>query len=495
MRRRLNLIVLAVTAMVTVAFLIPLGAVVKVVAADRALSVADQEARSLAGILASDPVPYDLSNILSQLNADGSGRTAAVYYPKGAPVGPHIPFPPTELKLARQGRAFSASSGSATRVWVPVRVKGGVVVGVVNVPDQLLQAGVFRAWVALGAVGASVLALAFLLSDRLGRSLVKQIQVLDQVTRRLSDGELEARVKPAGPNEIQDMGRAVNELADRIIELIEFEREQAADLSHRLRTPLTALALEAEALPNEDDRQRIGEAVDELTAAVNWVIVEVRQDRPPRMREASDITRTVRERLAFWAVLAEEQGRPWTSDLPDTEIEVAVSAAAMAAAVDALIGNVLSHTPDETAFRVALTATPSQAILVVADDGPGFPSGPVHRRGLSGTGSTGLGLDIVRRTAERAGGGMTTRAGARGGHTWRSSSAARTPRPRWTGTGALPRPSRPIAFSGVSRPWCGGTRRPSYGLQSRGFDRFPSSASGRFLSPASGRLRSPASGR
>ncbi len=415
MRRRLNLIVLAVTAMVTVAFLIPLGAVVKVVANDRALSVADQEARSLDGILASDPAPYDLSSILSQLNADGSGRTAVVYYPGGERVGPRIDFPPSELKAARGLRAFSASSDSATRVWVPVKVKGGVVVGVVNVPDQLLQAGVLRAWVALAAVGGSVLGLAFLLSDRLGRSLVKQIQVLDQVTRRLSDGELEARVTPAGPNEIQDMGRAVNELAERIIELIEFEREQAADLSHRLRTPLTALALEAEALPNEDDRQRIGEAVDELTAAVNWVIVEVRQDRPPRMREVSDITRTVRERLAFWAVLAEEQGRPWTSDLPDTEIEVAVSAAAMAAAVDALIGNVLAHTPDETAFRVALTATPSQAILVVADDGPGFPSGPVHRRGHSGTGSTGLGLDIVRRTAERAGGGMSTRAGAGGG--------------------------------------------------------------------------------
>jgi signal transduction histidine kinase len=415
MRRRLNLIVLAVTAMVAVAFLIPLGAVVKVVANDRALSVADQEARSLASILASDPAPYDLSAILSQLNADGSGRTAAVYYPGGERVGPYVAFPPSELKVARKVKAFSASSDSATRVWVPVKVKGGVVVGVVNVPDQLLQAGVLRAWVALAAVGGSVLGLAFLLSDRLGRSLVKQIQVLDQVTRRLSDGELEARVTPAGPNEIQDMGRAVNELAERIIELIEFEREQAADLSHRLRTPLTALALEAEALPNEDDRQRIGEAVDELTAAVNWVIVEVRQDRPPRMREVSDITRTVRERLAFWAVLAEEQGRPWTSDLPDTEIEVAVSAAAMAAAVDALIGNVLAHTPDETAFRVALTATPSQAILVVADDGPGFPSGPVHRRGHSGTGSTGLGLDIVRRTAERAGGGMSTRAGAGGG--------------------------------------------------------------------------------
>ncbi len=415
MRRRLNLIVLTVTAMVTVAFLIPLGAVVKVVAADRALSVADQEARSLASVLASETSSSSLTSVVAQLNADGSGRSAVVFLPSGRRIGPPIAVPRAELALARGGRAFSASSGSSTRVWVPVRLKSGVVVGVVNVPDQLLQQGVLRAWLALAGVGISVLALAYLLSDRLGRSLVHSIEDLDQVTRRLSGGELEARVEPTGPVEIEDMGRAVNALAERIIELLELEREQAADLSHRLRTPLTALALEAEALPNESDRQRIGAAVHDLTDAVNSVIVEVRQDRPLRLPETSDITKTVRDRLAFWAVLAEEQGRPWTSNLPDAEVEVMTSSVELAAAVDALIGNVLAHTPDETAFRVELLVSTSGAVLVVEDDGPGFPAGPVHRRGHSGAGSTGLGLDIVRRTAERAHGGMTTGTSANGG--------------------------------------------------------------------------------
>ena len=260
----------------------------------------------------------------------------------------------------------------------------------------------------LAAVAVCVLLLALLLSDRLGRSLVLSIENLDSVTRRLSEGELNARVRPAGPVEIANMGRAVNRLGERIIELLALEREQAADLSHRLRTPLAALALEADTLHDEADRQRIRSAVRDLTEEVNRVIVQVRQVRPVRMPEICDATATVRERLAFWSVLAEEQGRPWTSDLPETEVTVPLPASELGAAVDSLLGNVLAHTPDHTPFHVTLTASDTAAVLVVEDEGPGFPEGPVDRRGLSGGGSTGLGLDIVRRTAERAHGRMST---------------------------------------------------------------------------------------
>ena len=79
MRRRLNLTVLAVTAMVTLAFIIPLGAVVRIVASDRALSAADQEARTLAGVLASENSRAALQSVVGQLNADGSGRQVAVF--------------------------------------------------------------------------------------------------------------------------------------------------------------------------------------------------------------------------------------------------------------------------------------------------------------------------------------------------------------------------------------------------------------------------------
>lgn len=415
MRRRLILTVLAVTAMVTVAFLVPLGAVVKVVAADRALSVADQEARSLAGVLASGPTTASLTAVVAQLDADSSGRSVAVYLPGGQLVGPALPVPHDQLALARQDRAFTAAAGGDTWVWVPVRLESGVVVGVVSVPGRLLTQGVLRAWLVLGLVGLAVLLLATALTDRLGRSLVRSIEDLGEVTRRLRRGELDARVVPAGPAEIAGVGRAVNELADRIIELLALEREEAADLSHRLRTPLAALQLEADTLPQEADRHRIGTAVRQLTEAVNGVILQVRQGRPTPPAEACDLATVVRQRLAFWSVLAEEQGRSWTADLPDGEVTVPSGPTELAAAVDALLGNVLAHTPERTAFRVAVTTAATGATLLVEDEGPGLPPGPFPVRGQSGAGSTGLGLDIARRTAERAGGCLWTGRAAGGG--------------------------------------------------------------------------------
>jgi signal transduction histidine kinase len=211
------------------------------------------------------------------------------------------------------------------------------------------------------------------------------------------------------------MGRAVNALGERINELLELEREHAADLSHGLRTPLTALALEADALTEPEDRQKMRAAVHDLTKAVNSVIIDVRRAHPQLTPENSEITETIKARLTFWSVLAEEQGRRWTLQLPKIAVWVCVPAPQLAAAVDALVGNVLAHTPEGTPFRVVLSTSAAQAILVVEDDGPGFPEGPVDRRGHSGSGSTGLGLDIVRRTAERAHGEMVTGAAPGGG--------------------------------------------------------------------------------
>jgi signal transduction histidine kinase len=74
--------------------------------------------------------------------------------------------------------------------------------------------------------------------------------------------------------------------------------------------------------------------------------------------------------------------------------------------VDALIGNVFAHTDPGTSLGVAVGVDNERPWLEVTDEGPGFGSAHVAARGVSGGGSTGLGLDIVRRTAESVGGSM-----------------------------------------------------------------------------------------
>src|SRR3546814_21141748 len=77
-----------------------------------------------------------------------------------------------------------------------------------------------------------------------------------------------ARVDISGPPEVADAGRALNDLADQIDSLLADEREAAADPSHRLRTPLTALQLQADSIRSDEDRARLSDAVRGLTQEV-----------------------------------------------------------------------------------------------------------------------------------------------------------------------------------------------------------------------------------
>jgi signal transduction histidine kinase len=128
-----------------------------------------------------------------------------------------------------------------------------------------------------------------------------------------------------------------------------------------------------------------------------------------------DAVAVVRDRVRFWSVLAEDTGRPLDLRLPGGELPVRLTAADLGAAVDALLENVFAHTPDGTPMRVTVAAAPAGgAMLEVGDDGPGFgPDAGV--RGHSTAGSTGLGMDIVRRAAESSGGRMELRTAAGGG--------------------------------------------------------------------------------
>jgi signal transduction histidine kinase len=102
--------------------------------------------------------------------------------------------------------------------------------------------------------------------------------------------------------------------------------------------------------------------------------------------------------------------------VPGEPAPVRVTAADLGAVVDALLGNVFAHTPEGTPVSVTVRPrTAGGAELVVADTGPGMDGSAVER-GRSGAGSTGLGLDIARRTAESSGGNFRV-ASTRGGTT------------------------------------------------------------------------------
>jgi signal transduction histidine kinase len=102
--------------------------------------------------------------------------------------------------------------------------------------------------------------------------------------------------------------------------------------------------------------------------------------------------------------------------LPAGPSPVRAGAADLEAALDALLGNVLSHTPDGAGLAVSLASGPAGSwLLEIDDEGPGFADSAVLDRGDSRAGSTGLGLDIARRTAVASGGDLTIGRSPNGG--------------------------------------------------------------------------------
>ncbi len=422
MRARLALTAAAVTAMIVLAFSIPLARLIQTVATNRALDAAKLESRSLGGAISAVlGQPAAVAQLVEQANA-GNPRPITVYLPDGTVLGARTPAD-AEVALARKGRSFTAAGPGGGRdilVGVTGADPNATTVVRVRVGAAVLNQGVPKARAVMVAIGLAVVVIAVILADRLARSVLGPMGDLLSVTRRLQQDELEARVSPAGPPEVVEVGVAVNGLADRVGVLLAAEREAAADLSHQLRTPLTALRLDAEGLASADDRLRMARDVDRLEQVVTRVIQESRDSSrrhgEPTRRGTCDLGDVVRHRLGFWSILAAEQGRRWSLVAPDGPQPIGVAQGELEVCFDALLNNVFTHTPDGAAFSVEVAPGPGGAWkLVVRDAGPGLPGNAAPARGASGGAGTGLGLDIVRRRAEGSGGHLSTGRAPEGG--------------------------------------------------------------------------------
>jgi signal transduction histidine kinase len=327
----------------------------------------------------------------------------SVVLPDGSVLGSPLTGANRLLELASSGRSFTADVAGGREVYVPVDFELGRAVVRASVPSALLHRGVVRAIGLLVVLGLALLLIGILVADRLARVTVRPVTALARTAHDLAEGDLSARVEPGGPDEVREVGVAVNRLGERIGELLAAERESVADLSHRLRTPLTALRLDAGGLRDREEADRVTAGVEALERTVDDVIRSARRPVREGVRAQCDAVAVVRARAAFWQVLAEDQDRELRVDLSSGPLLVRLVPEDLAAAVDALLGNVFAHTPEGSAVDVAVASMYDGVVVEVADRGPGLPPAATER-GHSGAGSTGLGLDIAQRTAEAAGG-------------------------------------------------------------------------------------------
>ncbi|MGW0545901.1 sensor histidine kinase [Streptomyces altiplanensis] len=470
MRWALVKVCLAVTVMVVVAFAVPLGLVVKEMARDRAFSNAERWAATIGPTLSIATDRDSLDRAVQTTEVGIAGRMA-VHVPAADEAGGG-PLVIGERRAAQQdlettrriGRASISEVPGGYALLQPTAIASGrIAVVEVFVPEDDVSNGVATAWLVLAGVGTALVVGSVAVADRLGVRMVQPARRLAGAAHDLGEGRLGVRVPEEGPPELRSAAAAFNSMADQVVQLLANERELAADLSHRLRTPLTVLRLNAASLGEGPAAEQTRAAVEQLEREVDTIIRTAREQRSqglgnglghglPGSGAGCDVSEVVRERMDFWSALAEDEGREVRLAGVDRTVRIPVARPELAAALDALLGNVFRHTPVGTAFSVDVHNGDDAVIVLVSDAGPGI-SDPeaalVRGNSGGGDGSTGLGLDIVRRVAESTGGDVRVGHSVLGGtevRIWIGLDGRRTAggqnghrlgrRKRGTGTGA-----------------------------------------------------------
>ena len=397
LRFALARVAFAVTTMIALAFLVPLGVAMEHLAAQNARNQAESKITALEPLLAVTTNKPDLRDALATLSG---GDDVGIRLPDLTLLGTNHASTAQLAQVATTGRATTLAVPGGQELVQPELVGNGTSLIEVYLPDSASTHDLTTAWITLSGVAIVLVLGSTLVADRLATRVVGSARHLAEASQQLGEGDTSVRVEPHGPRELAEAGEAFNAMADRVEQLITAEREMVADLSHRLRTPLTALRLNAAGLGDGQAARQTQESVMRLELEVDKIIRTARagtQTRAatPLTSAVCEVSAVARERIAFWSALAEDQERPWRFFGPNSPAAVPISAQELGAALDTLLGNIFRHTPEGTGFQVTVHHGDGAVAVLIDDAGPGLsePQNAVRRgAGTGGAGSTGLGL-------------------------------------------------------------------------------------------------------
>jgi signal transduction histidine kinase len=268
---------------------------------------------------------------------------------------------------------------------------------------EALKVGVPLVWLLL--TGASWLLV--------GRAL-RRLDRIRAAVDAISEDDLSQRVGGAERrDEVGRLATTMNRMLARLERASERQRRFVADVSHDLRSPLTAQRTQLEvamAHPGSVDDRQLRESllahVDEMDALVGDLLFVVTEDGRPRSMQPVDLEDIALEEAARVRRL----GGPAVDTGSVSAAPVVGDPAELRRLVRNLVENAMAHAASRIALRAS--AGPEDVVLEVADDGPGVPPGEedavferFHRGDTARTGrGLGLGLSIARAVAERHGG-------------------------------------------------------------------------------------------
>jgi two-component system, OmpR family, sensor histidine kinase BaeS len=249
------------------------------------------------------------------------------------------------------------------------------------------------------------------------RRISQPMNNLIDAARRVESGDYSARVPEWGSSDIRSVARAFNSMSARLKTIDEQRRSFLADVTHELRTPLSVIRGQAEAISDgvyPPDAAHLAPILD-ATAALDRLVEDLRTlvltDAGSLVlhREPTDLGGLVRDTVESFRPQAESKGLDLSAAVADGVPPVSVDPARIRQVIGNLLSNSIRHTPSGGSVKVAVTAP---ATITVSDTGEGIPPELLPHvlerfaKGPNSTGS-GLGLAIAHDIANAHGGRLT----------------------------------------------------------------------------------------
>jgi two-component system, OmpR family, sensor histidine kinase BaeS len=255
------------------------------------------------------------------------------------------------------------------------------------------------------------------------------IRTLKEGAKQLGAGQWSAPLPVRGKDEFSDLTLAFNRMASEITRQQQLNKQMIADIAHDLRTPLSAISLEVEAI--EAGYQTPAEAATSLREEITWLQRLIDDLRTLSLLDADQIKlqpepTAMQPFLAsiydFWLPMAEDEGRQLCAQLPPTLPTLDIDKGRLRQILGNLIDNAVRHTRPGDKITLSAYTEAGKLHICVADEGEGIPAEALphlfdrfyrvsaarsHSDGLGKQEGSGLGLSIAMRFAEMHHGTIT----------------------------------------------------------------------------------------
>jgi signal transduction histidine kinase len=254
---------------------------------------------------------------------------------------------------------------------------------------------------------AVAMLVALALTVAMSRRITRPIEELTDAVQELGRGGSPTRVRARGRDEIARLAASFNAMADTVATQEELRRRMVGDVAHELRTPITNLRCDLEAIQDglaQPDAERIASLRDEVLHLQRLV-----EDLQELAIADAGALRLDRQRVDLGATVARLVGdAAEVASQPGLVVEADVTR--LRQVLGNLLANAAAQAPAGTRVKVSVARAGGDAVVSVADEGPGIPAGELERvferfyrldpaRGRE-RGGAGLGLAIVRRLVE-----------------------------------------------------------------------------------------------